>query len=125
MRRRLFVRCLAATFIFVALAVHGQGWKPERAVEIIVGSTPGGALDRTGRLLARIIQERKLVEQPAAVLNKPGGTGAVGLAHLAQYPGDGHRAMVIGQALLTNHIMGRSALNYTDFTPLAILNVEY
>ncbi len=116
---------LAAILILVAPAARAQSWKPERAVEIIVGSTPGGGLDRTGRLLVRIMQERKLVEQPAAVLNKPGGAGAVGLAYLAQYPGDGHHAMIIGQALLTNHIMGRSALNYTDFTPLAILNVEY
>ncbi len=115
----------AAMLFLAAAAAQAQGWKPERAVEIVVGSTPGGALDRTGRLLLKVIQERKLVEQPATVINKPGGSGALGLAYLAQHPGDGHYTMIIGQALLTNHIMGRSALDYTDFTPLAILNVEY
>ena len=115
----------AAMLFLAAAAAQAQGWKPERAVEIVVGSTPGGALDRTARLLLKVIQERKLVEQPATILNKPGGSGALGLAYLAQHPGDGHYTMIIGQALLTNHIMGRSALDYTDFTPLAILNVEY
>lgn len=51
------------------------------------------------------MQERKLVEQSATILNKPGGSGAVGLAYLAQHPSDGHYVMIIGQALLTNHIM--------------------
>ncbi len=116
---------LAAALLLAAAAAHAQGWKPERAIEIIVGSTPGGGLDRTGRLFVKIMQERKLAEQPAAVLNKPGGAGAIGLAYLAQHPGDGHYAMIIGQAILTNHIMGRSALHPSDFTPLAIMNVEY
>jgi putative tricarboxylic transport membrane protein len=49
----------------------------------------------------------------------------VGLAYLDQHRGDGHYVMVTGQTLLTNYIMGRSASNYTDFTPLAILSVEY
>ena len=122
----MLARTAVAAFMVVgATAADAQGWKPERTVEIIVGSTPGGALDRTGRLLLRVIQERKLLDQHATILNKPGGTGAVGLAYLAQHAGDGHYTMITGQALLTNHIMGRSALHYTDFTPLANLFVEY
>ncbi len=115
---------LAAVLMLVAAATHAQGWKPERPLEIIIGTTAGGALDRTGRTLARVMQEQKLAGQPAAVLNKPGGSSAVGLAYLAQHAGDGHYTMIIGQSLLTNHIMGRSTLSHTDFTPLATLVVE-
>ena len=114
----------AATLMLSPLPVHGQGWKPERPVEIVVGSTPGGGLDRTARLMQRVVQERRLIDQQTVVLNKPGGAGAVALAYLAQHPGDGHHVMVSGQALLTNHIMGRSKLHYTDFTALALLAVE-
>lgn len=116
---------LAAALILAAATGHAQGWKPDRAVEIVVGTSPGGALDRTGRTLLRTIQAQQLIGQPAAILNKPGGSGTVGLTYLSQHPGDGHIAMITGQSLLTNHIMGRSTLNYTDFTPLAILVVEY
>jgi len=116
---------LAVTLAVTAAAVTAQGWKPERPMEIIIGTSAGGALDRSGRLLLRAMQESKLSGQPVAVINKPGGSGVVGLIYLSQHAGDGHYAMVTGQSLLTNHIMGRSKLNYTDFTPLAILVAEY
>ena len=116
---------LTATLMLAATATYAQSWKPDRAVEILVGTSAGGALDRTARVMLRVIQERRLIDQSAVILNKPGGSGAVALAYLAQHPGDGHYVMISGQTLLTNHIMGRSTLNYTDFTPLAILAVEY
>ena len=109
---------------FLPLTTSAQGWKPERPVEIVIGTSAGGALDKTGRTMQRVLLERKLLEQ-AAVVNKPGGGGAVGLAYLSQHPGDGHYVMVTGQTLLTNQILGRSKISFTDFTPLAILNVAY
>jgi len=114
-----------AAAILAATATHAQGWKPERPIEIVIGTSAGGALDRTGRMLLRAIQDPKLIGLPAVILNKPGGSGAVGLNFLAQHAGDAHYTMIIGQSLLTNHIMGRSTLSHTDFTPLAILVVEY
>ncbi|MCC7486950.1 MAG: tripartite tricarboxylate transporter substrate binding protein [Burkholderiales bacterium] len=122
-RRILVSLTIAATL--APVTAGAQGWKPERPVEIIVPSTPGGGLDRTGRLLVRVMQERKLSDQPVNVVNKPGGTGAVALAYLSQHAGDAHFGMIVGQALLTNHIMGRSRLHHSEFTPLAIVNVEY
>ncbi|OGA38536.1 MAG: hypothetical protein A3G24_12235 [Betaproteobacteria bacterium RIFCSPLOWO2_12_FULL_62_13] len=104
---------------------YAQGWKPEKPVEIIIGTSPGGPQDRQGRLLQRVLQARKLVEQPVTVVNKPGGGGAVGLVYIAQHPGDGHFMQIVAQSLLSNHITGRSKMTYTDFTPLAILAVEY
>lgn len=102
-----------------------QSWKPEKTVEIVVGTSPGGPQDRTGRLIQRILQEQKLVQVPANVVNKPGGGGGIGLTYLSQHPGDAHFLMVNSITLFTNHITGRSALAYTDFTPIAVLGVEY
>jgi len=104
---------------------HAQTWKPDKAVEIIVGTTPGGPQDRTGRLVQRLMQERKLVDQTATVINKPGGGGAVGMTYLAQHAPDPHYMMIVAQPLISNHVAGRSKLTYTDFTPLAVLGVEY
>ncbi len=117
--------CTALFFVFGISGAWAQAWKPDKPVEIIIGTSAGGPQDRTGRLVQRVLQERKLVEQPLAVVNKPGGGGAVGLAYLAQHAGDGHYVQIVAQPLLSNHIAGRSKLNYTDFTPLAILGVEY
>ena len=118
---------LTALAIAALLPVHGyaQSWKPDKAIEIIVGTTPGGPQDRTGRLVQRLMQERKLIDPPSSVINKPGGGGAVGMSYLAQHTPDPHYMMVVAQPLISNHVSGRSKLTYTDFTPLALLGVEY
>ena len=84
-----------------------------------------GPQDRTGRLIQKILQEQKLVPAPVNVVNKPGGGGVIGLTYLSQHPDDGHYLMVNSMTLFTNHITGRTALAYTDFTPLAVIGVEY
>lgn len=122
-RRRLVA--LAAVPLLACANAYAQGWKPEKTVEIIVGTSPGGPQDRQGRLLQHVLQDRKLVEQPVTVVNKPGGGGAVGLAYVAQHPGDGQIMQIVAQSLLSNYITGRSKLTYTNFTPLAILAVEH
>jgi len=124
---RLLLSAVSAScaVALLPLQAHAQSWKPDKAVEIIVGTTPGGPQDRTGRLVQRLMQERKLVDQTATVINKPGGGGAVGMTYLAQHAPDPHYMMIVAQPLISNHVAGRSKLTYTDFTPLAVLGVEY
>lgn len=114
-----------ATMLAPAHPVAAQAWKPDKAVEIIIGTSPGGPQDRTGRLIQRILQEQKLAPGPVNVVNKPGGGGAIGLAYLNQHPGDGHYLMVNAMTMLTNHITGKTPFNHTNFTPLAIIGIEY
>lgn len=112
----------AALWPFGGLA---QAWKPEKAVDIIIGTTPGGPQDRQGRLIQRIFQERKLFDQPSSVSNRPGGGGAVGLAFMANHKGDAHYMQVVAQPMISNHVAGRTKLHYSDFSPLAIFASEY
>lgn len=111
--------------VCVSIAVHADGWNPERAIEIVAGSGAGGAQDRTARAMQRIWKNRGIVPLPVNVLNKPGGGGAVSVAYLNQHPGDGHYIAVGSPTLLINHIAGTGKLNYTDLTPLALLFSEY
>src|SRR5688572_3672396 len=73
----------AAFLVMVALAsvCSAQGWKPEKPVEIIVPTTPGGSVDLTARLLQKIFQETGLVKVPVTVVNKPGAGGAISLVY--------------------------------------------
>ena len=71
-----------------------------------------------------MLTEKKLIDVPATVVNKIGGGGAIGLNYLTQHPGDGHYLMVTSPTILTNHITGKVALNYTDTMPLAQLGSE-
>ena len=107
------------------MPASAQSWKPEKPVEIVIGTTPGGPQDRTGRLIQKILQEQRLVTTPVNVVNKPGGGGVIGLTYLSQHPGDGHYMIVNAVTLFTNHITGRTTLSYADFTPLAVIGAEY
>ena len=105
--------------------VAGAQWKPDKAIEIVAPSGPGGTTDRTARVLARILTQHKLVDVPVNVTNKPGGNGIIGLTYLDQHPGDAHFIIIGTSASITNHIMGLIAYNHTRFTPLAMLFEEY
>jgi putative tricarboxylic transport membrane protein len=112
-----------AAIAFAAPDVAAQ-WKPERNVEIVVGTGPGGGQDKTARLMQLILQERKIAPVPVSVVNKPGGGGSLGWTYLNQHPGDSHYLGVGNPTLISNQIVGRSTLSHTDVTPIAILFTE-
>lgn len=125
-----FLRAVLRAVVFAAFAVcgatvHAQGWLPERNVEIVINTAPGSGQDATGRLIQKILQERKAMPTPLTVVNKPGGGGAIAYGYLNQHPGDGHFVSIASKSLLTNHIMGRTPVTYSSLTPLAILFEEY
>ena len=64
-------------------------WKPDRPVEIIVGTDPGSGNDRSARTLQKIWRNNKLVEVAVTVVNRPGGFGAVGWSLLNTHPRSG------------------------------------
>jgi putative tricarboxylic transport membrane protein len=101
-----------------------SAWKPEKAVEIIAVNAPGGGSDRIARMMAKVLQEGRIVEVPVNVVNKPGGGGSVAYAYLNQHPGDGHYVVLASKAILTNHLVGRGP-SYTEFTPVANLFSEW
>jgi putative tricarboxylic transport membrane protein len=115
----------AALLCAAAAGAHAQpAWKPDKNVEIIIGTSPGGPQDHMGRMLQKVLQESRAVDVPATVENKPGGGGAVGLAFLSQRT-DGRTVMINAPTMLSNHITGRTPFTYTDFTPLAVMGIEY
>ncbi len=100
-------------------------WKPSRPIEILVGVSPGGGIDRTARLLQRVLTEKRMIETTASVVNKAGGGGTLVQAYLNQHAGDGHFIEISATSILTNQITGKSPNNWSDFTPLAMLCDEY
>lgn len=102
-----------------------QSWSPQRNVEIVVGSAPGGSNDKTARTVERALVDMKLLSTSVSVVNRPGGGSSIAFTYVAQRPGDPHILLVGTTALLTNHITGRSKIYHKDFTPIASLFNDY
>ena len=81
-----------AALVLAASSALAQEAYPSRAIQIIVPNPPGGMNQITAQPLSAIIE--KLYKQPAPVLNKPGGTAAVGTAYVANQKPDGYNILV-------------------------------
>ena len=124
--KRVFFAAFASlmTSITPALA-QSPAWAPTKPVEMLVGVSPGGGIDRTARVIQKIMQDKRLVEMPVNVVNKPGGGSTIVQAYLNMHAGDAHYYEITATSLLTNHITGKTALSHRDFTPLVMLYDEY
>lgn len=118
------------TTIGLALALaagpaSAQPWTPQRNVEIVAGSAPGGSNDNTARTMERVLSAHKLVPTSISISNRPGGGGSIAYTYVSQRPGDAHVLYIASSGLVSNHIIGASSLNYTDFTNLALLYEDH
>ena len=116
-------RLVAAVMLSVAsMATHAQAvWKPEKPVEIVVGSAAGGGNDKTARVIQKVWTETKLLN--GVVTNKVGGGGTLAYTFVSQKD-DPHFIGVSQAGLITNHITGRSTLSLDDITALSYVGSE-
>ena len=111
--------------VSVTQAWAQPAWRPEKQVEIILPTAPGGGNDAVARLMAKVLHEQKLVTTPILVVNKPGGNQALSVAYLSQHPGDPHFLLQATSTLFTNQIQGLTQARYGDFPPLALAFIDY
>lgn len=109
----------------IGTTVSAQAWKPEKNVELVVYSAPGGSNDKTARAIERIIAQNKLIPSTMTVVNKTGGGGNIMLSYISQHQKDGHYLMLQTPTLLGNHITGMSRQSQADFTPIASMVNDY
>src|SRR5438270_4622824 len=106
-RRALCVTgaCWAVTALCVGTGrtlAQAPAWRPDKAVELIASSAPGGSNDKTARVLQKILQDDKLIAVPVSVVNKPGGNQTLARAYLNQHPGDAHFFDIANPTLISN-----------------------
>jgi putative tricarboxylic transport membrane protein len=119
---RRLARCGALALALCGLpAAACAQWKPERNVEFVIGTGPGGVFDSTARRVQRIWKETGIVGANTLVVNKPGAGQSLAQAYLNDRAGDGHFLSLASGILFANHLTGRTSYAYTDFTPIAIL----
>lgn len=65
---------------------------PEHRVNLVVWAGAGGALDTYGRELSKLLDEQAGWE--TKVVNRPGGSGSVGMSYVLNQPADGYNILV-------------------------------
>lgn len=123
-RRAALLSSLAAAGAFALpqiASAQTAGWAPDKPVEVVVGVGPGGANDRTARDVERFLKDGGFTPAGSIVSNKPGGGHSVALAYTLEHSGEANILQVVGGVMLSNNILGRSPISYSQFTPIATL----
>lgn len=86
------IRTAAGVALALAAAPSFAQDYPTKPITITVPNPPGGMNQIHAQPLSAVLE--KLTNQPAPVVNRPGGTAAVGTAYVANQPPDGHNILV-------------------------------
>lgn len=93
---------------------------PERDITMVVPWAAGGGTDTLARTLTK--NGKKYFGVNVNVVNKVGGTGAVGMNSVAIGKPDGYTVAMITFNLSTYRMIGLAELSYKDFDLIALLN---
>jgi tripartite-type tricarboxylate transporter receptor subunit TctC len=129
---RLTRRAALGGFAVLPLAAPAgaQGVYPDKPIRMVIAFAPGGPTDVVGRLLAQRLSE--LLGQQVVVENKPGATGNIGTAMVADARPDGYTMLfsastmamapaLYGQQLGYDPVNGLQAVAYVASVPLILL----
>jgi len=115
--------------IFLAGVVALTGWSqaqaqsyPSRPLTMIVPWGAGGGTDATARIVAALME--KEMGQPVNVVNRTGGNGVVGHSAITTAPADGYTIGMITVEISMMHWAGLTQLSPSDYTPLALMNID-
>jgi tripartite-type tricarboxylate transporter receptor subunit TctC len=121
--RAIAIGCLVSFLWFGAYSASAQDYpNPKRPIRIVVAFTPGSASDITARILAQELQEK--LKATVIVDNRPGASGNIGTAHVAQAEPDGYTLLLTVSATHSVNPWLFKSLPYdaiNGFTHIALL----
>ena len=122
MNRVLLVICAAAA---ACAPRPGTDRYPSQPIELVVPFQAGGGSDTLARTIQSIAVEQRLVPVPINVVNRAGGAGAIGLAHVAARKGDVHTLMtMIDTAVAVPLQPAYAGPSFRDLTMIAVLALD-
>ena len=100
-------------------------WSPDKPLEIVAGTPPGGGLDRTARALLKTIEAHDLSRVPVRVKNVPGDGARNAWRYMDERRGDPYVVSISHPNLTTDRLVGLATFDHRDYTPIAVLYTEY
>jgi putative tricarboxylic transport membrane protein len=119
--RRTLVAGLAVAAVagITGHAAAQTDWKPTREVEFVIPFAVGGGADLMARIIHKIITEEKLVPVSVALVNRPGGGGAVGIGYVAaSRKADPHTLILVNGSTQITPILNPSARTLSEVQPV-------
>lgn len=105
----------------LTVSAQAQAFEPNRPVEFVVASGPGGGTDNFARTIQSIITKHKLMDQSMVVLNKGGGSGAEAFLYGRKNKGDANKLYFgTNNAYLLPHV-AKLAYSMDNIRPVAAL----
>lgn len=117
-------KLLAVSFGLGLIACLVWGAYPERPVEIVAWASPGGGSDLMCRTFAKALESVGF-PQPVYVVNKPGGSGAVGMTYVQGKPADGYTILgVTNNLIFTPLTTPEFQYTWRDFEPIVMFGYD-
>ena len=127
MKQKVFLCAISVPLIFAMFAAKAwsQAFTPNRQIEAVVHTGPGGGSDIFARAIAEMMQKEKLITQRMQVVNKSGGGSAVAMSYLAEKKGEPHTIGFFTGVWVTNPLTTKeAAVTIKELTPIVRLVLE-
>lgn len=120
---RLLNRVCLTLLVAATASTASAADYPNKPVTLIVPWSAGGGTDAVGRQFAAGLQ--KELGQTVNVVNRTGGAGVVGHMAMKMARPDGYTLGLGTAEIATYQHIGTADISYEDFTPIALLNLDY
>ena len=121
-RGGIFVKGVVGAMSAMAMLATAQNF-PTKPMRLVVGYTPGGAVDFTARLIGQKMTE--MIGQPVVIENRPGASTAIATEKVAIAGADGYTLLLIPTSTAIQSAL-RKKLPYDldkDFSAISLLAV--
>lgn len=117
--KKILVLSILMVLVFTLGAVSYAEY-PEKEIEWVLWSSPGGGSDTTARTVG--IPLRKSMGVPLVIKNMPGGSGARAMPYVQKQDADGYTWLFITNTLITTTERELVDYTYEDWEPVFMLN---
>ena len=98
---------------------------PSRNIEVVIPSSPGGAFDFWGRLIAGGLEEHLPGDVAVVPMNRPGGGQMLGSTEVYNAPSDGYTLLFMEPGrIATAQTLGETDIDVKSFRGIAQVNVQ-
>ena len=112
---------IVTTIVLLSTVLWSADKYPSRSIELVCGSSVGGGVDTSNRLMAKYLE--KYLKVPFAPINKPGPSQMMMASYLVTSKPDGYTIGHASNAIVTAAVTGEATgYKIEDLRPIAMIS---